>query len=140
MREQTARAHGGGLMTDQPQKGREGMSEHRSLRTDALKPCPFCDGGATVSADMTDFPQIACDACGASGPGTKGEKGIQAATDAWNRRAQPSPREVALEKALRGLLVVVETVGLTGHPSVDAKIERRIDAAKAALRGGQEGE
>lgn len=51
----------------------------------ALEPCPWCCGGAVISADMTDYPKIACDACGAIGPSPR-EPGIQAAIDHWNAR------------------------------------------------------
>lgn len=54
--------------------------------SEPLKPCPFCGGGAVVSADMSEFPQVACDACGAS-QGKADGPGIAAAIAAWNRRA-----------------------------------------------------
>ena len=35
----------------------------------ALLPCPFCGGGAEISAEMNSHPCIACDACGATASG-----------------------------------------------------------------------
>lgn len=51
-----------------------------------MKPCPFCGAKPVVSADMAQFPQVACDACGASG-GSGKEPGVGAAISAWNTRA-----------------------------------------------------
>lgn len=49
------------------------MTDH-TREAEGLKPCPFCGGGADIGADMTIFPDVACDACGASvsGRGTEG--------------------------------------------------------------------
>lgn len=46
-------------------------------------------------------------------------------------------RTARVEEALRGLMVVVGTVGLTGHRKVDVMLEKRIAAAEAALAAGQ---
>ncbi len=65
--------------------------------TEALKPCPFCGGGAVISADMNSHPDAACDSCGANTSG----RGVDGAIAAWNRRADLVDPAAIREAALR---------------------------------------
>jgi Lar family restriction alleviation protein len=95
-----------------------------------LKPCPFCGGGAVVSADMARFPQVACDACGAT-CGQAREEGVAAAKDDWNRR---DPAALAGDETVQALVgAVVEEVSarvFSYMTSTDSIIQQqRIHAA-----------
>lgn len=69
-----------------------------SADLEKLLPCPFCGGGAVVSADMNSYPTIACDACGAcSGSGDR--PGVTAAIAAWNTRALTADNAALRAKA-----------------------------------------
>lgn len=88
------------------------------MKTEALKPCPFCGGEAALNTMRTrckdtirlngqdEFHGVNCILCGANTRGLVGQKTTEQAAHKWNTRHHAP--DARLVEALQGLVTLVK--------------------------------
>jgi len=105
---------------------------------EAVAPCPFCGGSATVRTTLRAL--VRCEQCAAEGATfSMVDDGVEVASgraiEAWNRRASPPPPAVSVEE----VAAIVREAILRSSSSADKPFSERTadyteDANEAATR------